>query len=772
MVLALRQRIKRVASYDKNTQIWTLKDVGFEEFQGVEQLGRNFSPEQVAANWAARAAEQHLRDLGIYELSAMNNIVTNTASAMTYLNGSISAAKKRKQKMSKMAKQSKSKKSNKLLYDKAEKALDTAFKDIKKKGEIASFIHEELLLAPWNITTDFIDVHRKGQGTGMMKLTGLGDPSGQGNAYNFIREVDTKPNKGTGNSDGALKATVKKITGTDNDLRKLSMTQMASILRSYGMDDTEIKNLKRWDRVHVIRDLSTKAASDNAGDGLERFARGEKMKLSDQKRMYRERIQEIWERQRKALSDTKGLQDSSGGGGLISKISEGTGEEDKALNSQNEDDKEESSDDDEDDMFEEFENMFKDAEQTNALVKNQLIGDDNGGKRGAMFNNAGTELNKDARELAALQRQRQEERDNQFGVDMVSDLSNNNKQRQQQNAKGRKVVRRKVTKTYPDGRQTVKFKFIVVPEEVEKAISKKEAKNKSEESKKKKKERKNNKYLSETRNSQQAGFQHSMFEGDDEYQTQIKRKPRGGRSRKPDADYSPTRTIKKISGIGKSEKSKQKVSREKQKMKRKREKEEAELYISNARRKGTNNRRERGSAREKPHVIYADKLEQIRQNCEKRPMSGPFHRPVDRNIIPHYYEVISNPIDLQTIRDKIQKYEYKRSDLFIHDFEIMRDNAIKFNGVGHALAKEASSIHDFVKTFIEQNRGEFTAMEEAVDDQLNAGKKRSSRASTPSDGMSKAPKGKTATVTFDGIVTEVNLGNLDGSYFAGDSDSD
>jgi transcription initiation factor TFIID subunit 1 len=754
-----------------------LKDIAFEGFNGVEELGQKFSPEQVAANWSARAAEQHLRDLGIYELPAMNNIVTNTASAMIYLNGCISAAKKRKQKMSKMLKaQSKSTKSKQAFYNKADMALDSAYKEIKKKGEIAAFIHEELLLAPWNITADFIDVHRKGQGTGMMKLTGLGDPSGQGNAYNFIREVDTKPNKGTGNSDGALKATVKKITGTDNDLRKLSMTQMASILRSYGMDDTEIKNLKRWDRVHVIRDLSTKAASDNAGDGLERFARGEKMKLSDQKRMYRERIQEIWERQRKALADTKGLQDSSRGGGLMSKFSEGSGDEEKAPDVQNEDEKEESSDDEEDDFFEEFENTFKDAEQTNALVKDQLIGDSSEGdmKRGAIYNTAGTELNKEARELASLVRQRQEERDNQFGIDAASKLSGSQNSRLQQSTKGRKVVRRKVTKTYPDGRQTVTFKFIVAPHDVETAISKKEAKEKTEELKRKKKERKNNKYLNEkSRYSQKAGFQHSLFEGDDEYQTQIKRKPRGGRSRKSDTDYSPPRR-KQMGGMGKIEgaKSKQKVSREKQKIKRKREKEEAELYISNARRKGTNNRRERGSAREKPHVIYADKLEQIRQNCEKRPGSGPFHRPVDRSIYPHYYEMISNPIDLQTIRDKIQKYEYKRSDLFIHDFETMRDNAIKFNGVGSAFAKEATSMYDFVKTFIDQNREEFTAMEEAVDDQLNAGKKRNSRASTPNNGMSKAPKGKTATVTFDGIATEVNLGNLDGSFFGGGSDSD
>ena len=100
----------------------------------------------------------------------------------------------------------------------------------------------------------------------MMKLTGLGDPSGKGEGFSFIRESDAKPGKAVGN--GALNAEIKKITGTEDDLRKLTMKQMAALLRSYGMAQKQIDTLKRWDRVHVIRDLSTKAASDGLGDGL------------------------------------------------------------------------------------------------------------------------------------------------------------------------------------------------------------------------------------------------------------------------------------------------------------------------------------------------------------------------------------------------------------------------------------------------------------------------------------------------------------------------
>mmetsp|Transcript_20520 Transcript_20520/g.30104 ORF Transcript_20520/g.30104 Transcript_20520/m.30104 type:complete len:236 (-) Transcript_20520:992-1699(-) len=205
---------------------------------------------------------------------------------MTYLNGNVNAARERKSKFAKLAEYAKGAQTKQQshtsspqqveLYERAAKRLEEIWKEMVQKQKVARFIYEELQLAPWHLTHEFIDVHKHAQGTAMMRLTGLGDPSGCGQGYNFLREIDTKPNKGTGNSDGALDSQIKKITGTENDLRKLNMKQMASLLRSYGMAQKDIDKLKRWDRVHCIRDLSTKAASDGMGDGLERYARGEK----------------------------------------------------------------------------------------------------------------------------------------------------------------------------------------------------------------------------------------------------------------------------------------------------------------------------------------------------------------------------------------------------------------------------------------------------------------------------------------------------------------
>jgi len=272
---ALRMRIKQVATYDRESGHYTTKAIGFEDYPGVEALGRRFTAEGVAAYESSCAASTRLSDLGLQVLHTGASSVHSVGGAMVFLTSRLNAARERKSKMAKnlhFANTSKSKTTaNQIaLYEKAAKKLDDDWKEIKRRHEVAKFIYEELQLAPWHLSNEFIDVHKNAQGTGMMRLTGLGDPSGRGEGYSFIRESDAKPNKGTGNSDGALNAQIKKITGTENDLRKLTMKQMASLLRSYGMGQKEIDTLKRWDRVHVIRDLSTKAASDGMADGLVR----------------------------------------------------------------------------------------------------------------------------------------------------------------------------------------------------------------------------------------------------------------------------------------------------------------------------------------------------------------------------------------------------------------------------------------------------------------------------------------------------------------------
>lgn len=254
------------------------------------------------------------------------------------------------------------------------------------------------------------------------------------------------------------------------------------------------------------------------------------------------------------------------------------------------------------------------------------------------------DLTKDARELAALKRQREEERVAKEGLkarpagDMIESKVL---------AADRKVIRRRITKTHPDGRQTTTFKFILHPEEVGKAMARLQ-------------EDPENGAPRDFDTKYEHGVDekppgHSMFEDDDDFDYSSKGRLHGGRRRGTNR-----RKVAGASGrapprprslqLGKL---KTKTSTEERMRKRKLEENEADVYVSNAKRKGTSNRRERGSIRDRrAHVVFSLKLEAIRAEVEARPSAGAFLKPVNVKILPTYYEKISHPIDLATIKSK------------------------------------------------------------------------------------------------------------------------
>lgn len=253
-------------------------------------------------------------------------------------------------------------------------------------------------------------------------------------------------------------------------------------------------------------------------------------------------------------------------------------------------------------------------------------------------------MTKDARELAALKRQREEERAAQEGMQTLVSAKDDGGTA----GMGRKVIRKRITKTYPDGRQVTTFKFVLHPEEVGKIMAKLQQNPESA--------RPRRREFRHENDEDEKPPGHAMFEDDDDFDySQKGRLLPGGRrlvvkTKKRVSTGRMTPRARPLQ-IGKL---KPRVSKEDRMRKRKREEEELEVYNTVAKRKGTNNRRERGSIRDRrPHVIYAEKLEAIRALIEARPDAGPFLKPVNRRLLPRYYEVISHPVDLQTIRDRI-----------------------------------------------------------------------------------------------------------------------
>jgi Protein of unknown function (DUF3591) len=87
---------------------------------------------------------------------------------------------------------------------------------------------------------------------------GLGDPSGCGMAMSYLKNMKRMGrdpvNRLLGKADAAA------ITGTGADLRKLHNKEAGDLLREkFQVDQETIDKLDRWERIGVLRHLSTEA---------------------------------------------------------------------------------------------------------------------------------------------------------------------------------------------------------------------------------------------------------------------------------------------------------------------------------------------------------------------------------------------------------------------------------------------------------------------------------------------------------------------------------
>jgi transcription initiation factor TFIID subunit 1 len=94
------------------------------------------------------------------------------------------------------------------------------------------------------------------------------------------------------------------VTGTDADLRRLHLSQAKELLAEYGVPESEIKRLKRWEIIDVVRTMSTqKAKEQGSGAAISKFARGgTKYTQSDAHEKFREECQRLFELQNRNLA--------------------------------------------------------------------------------------------------------------------------------------------------------------------------------------------------------------------------------------------------------------------------------------------------------------------------------------------------------------------------------------------------------------------------------------------------------------------------------------
>ncbi|XP_077286335.1 TATA-box binding protein associated factor 1 isoform X2 [Arctopsyche grandis] len=242
---SIRKRLKLCADFKRtglDSNWWVIKP----EFRlpSEEEIRAMVSPEQCCAYFSMAAAEQRLKDAGY-----------------------------------------------------GEKFLFTQHEDDDEEMQLK--MDDEIKVAPWNTTRAYIQAMR---GKCLLQLTGPADPTGCGEGFSYVR-VPNKPIQSKEEQDQQQKRTV---TGTDADLRRLSLNDAKALLRKFGVPEDEIKKLSRWEVIDVVRTLSTEKAK--AGEeGMTKFSRGNRFSIAEHQERYKEECQRIFELQNRVLSSTEVL---------------------------------------------------------------------------------------------------------------------------------------------------------------------------------------------------------------------------------------------------------------------------------------------------------------------------------------------------------------------------------------------------------------------------------------------------------------------------------
>ncbi|XP_032993539.1 transcription initiation factor TFIID subunit 1-like [Lacerta agilis] len=163
-------------------------------------------------------------------------------------------------------------------------------------------IDDEVRCAPWNTTRAFIAAMN---GKCLLDLTGVADPTGCGEGFSYVK-VPHKPAlqkvSEMAQQDGKPLQMEKK-TGSDADLRRLSVRSGKQILQQFGIPEEEINKLSRWEIVDVVRAISTKQARLDK-ESRNKFARGSRFSVAEQQKRYKENCQRIFDLQNKVLEST------------------------------------------------------------------------------------------------------------------------------------------------------------------------------------------------------------------------------------------------------------------------------------------------------------------------------------------------------------------------------------------------------------------------------------------------------------------------------------
>ncbi|XP_043715426.1 transcription initiation factor TFIID subunit 1 [Telopea speciosissima] len=180
----------------------------------------------------------------------------------------------------------------------------------------ASHIERELQITPWNLSSNFVAcISQDRENIERLEITGVGDPSGRGLGFSYVRVASKAPISSAVVKKKAVAPRVgSTVTGTDADLRRLSMEAAREVLLKFDVPEEQIAKQTRWHRIAMIRKLSSEQAASGVKvdpTTISKYARGQRMSFLQLQQQTREKCQEIWDRQVQSLSAAEGDENES-----------------------------------------------------------------------------------------------------------------------------------------------------------------------------------------------------------------------------------------------------------------------------------------------------------------------------------------------------------------------------------------------------------------------------------------------------------------------------
>ncbi|KAF2927800.1 transcription initiation factor TFIID subunit 1 isoform X2 [Oryza sativa Japonica Group] len=266
----VRKRLKHCADLRKGPKghLFYIQRPDF-RIPSEEELRRLLTPENVCCYESMQAGQYRLKHLGIEKLTQPVGL----ASAMNQL---------------------------------PDEAIELA---------AAAHIERELQITSWNLTSNFVAcTNQDKENIERLEITGVGDPSGRGLGFSYVRVTPKAPVSNSTHKKKSAAAKGTTVTGTDADLRRLSMDAARELLLKFGVPEEQIDKLTRWHRIAMVRKLSSEqAASGVTMDEIpvSKFARGQRMSFLQLQQQTKEKCQEIWDRQIQSLSAMDGNENGS-----------------------------------------------------------------------------------------------------------------------------------------------------------------------------------------------------------------------------------------------------------------------------------------------------------------------------------------------------------------------------------------------------------------------------------------------------------------------------